>query len=175
MTEKMERSAVKLLLVGFSGSGKSTVLEELRRRYPASFVHHIDLDRLVAPEGAASFVDRHGWAAFRDAEVATLTEQLRGADPVVVALGAGAWERALAVVRGRSDVRSCHLAAPFERCWQRLARDPQERPLAREGEAAMRALFEERAPLYAQADFRVDATRPPGEVALAIAQTLGLA
>jgi len=171
----MGSSTVKLLLVGFSGSGKSTVLEELRRSWAAAFDRFGDLDAVVAPAGAAAFIDRHGWAAFRDAEVLALEAQLRVPGSAVIALGAGAWERAGELARASENVQSCYLAAPFETCWERLERDPQERPLAREGKAAMRELYLRRAPLYEQANFKVDAAGSPGEVALAIARRLGLA
>ncbi len=171
----MGRSPLKLLLIGFSGVGKSTVLRELQALGASHFDHFFDLDGLVAPAGAAVFIDERGWEEFRREEERHVRQFLAAQGPGVLALGAGAWERAAAHALNRLDVRVCHLQAPFEVCWARLEKHAEERPLLRQGDRAMQELFWKRQPLYEEADFTVDATRPPPAVALAILQGLKLA
>lgn len=176
MRGKMKRPGTKLLLAGFSGSGKSTVLEELEH-HPGPFETFLDLDELVrGKEGSvATFVARHGWEAFRDEELRQLEQTLERPESLVVALGGGTLERGWPLIERFPDVQVCHLACPFEVCWQRLAFDAEERPLAQAGKEALSALYEKRRPSYARAHFSVDSARSLREVALAILQGLRVA
>ena len=161
-----------ILLAGFSGAGKSTALAELRRLLPV--IPCLDLDALVSDD-VASFIQHQGWPAFRKRETEMLDKTLQQNNPVVLALGGGALEQGWAVINQYPSAQVVHLDCPFEVCWGRIQTQPGLRPLAQQGEAKMRALFEERKVQYAHCRLKVDATQSPEDVALAILRHTGLA
>lgn len=165
--------AQHVLLAGFSGAGKTTVLREIARLLPEMAC--LDLDLLVTAGVAtvAEIVKNDGWGGFRARELTQLEQVLARPDGVVMALGGGTLEQGWAAI-DRAAVKVVHLDCPFEVCWQRIS-GGSERPLVELGEANLRKLFEERKPLYQRCSLRVDATRSPGEVALAILRLTGLA
>ena len=147
-----------VFLVGFMGSGKSSVGQELARRLGWDFV---DLDaRIESREGQTVpeiFRDR-GEAGFRLAETSALGDLL--SEPLernrVVALGGGAF----AVERNRELLRrwpSVFLEAPASELWQRSLADGVERPLRSDPEQFAQ-LYAERLPFYRQASVVVETT-----------------
>ncbi|MBA2295044.1 MAG: bifunctional shikimate kinase/3-dehydroquinate synthase, partial [Actinobacteria bacterium] len=127
---------------------------EVAERLGRAFV---DLDHEVesrAGRSIAELFDEQGEAAFRALEEQAAADTLRGAEPVVVALGGGAVlpesiRRELA--RGAFTVV---LDVEPEDAWHRTS--GSDRPLARD-EAAFQALYRTRAPLYDEvADARAD-------------------
>lgn len=83
----------KLLIAGFSGAGKSTVLRELIGLAPAEFMAFLDLDVLVRGPytDVASYVAKYGWEKFRETELNKLEEILNSTEKSVVALGEEPW------------------------------------------------------------------------------------
>jgi shikimate kinase len=158
-----------IYLVGFMGSGKSTVGRMLADRLGWDFV---DLDAEIegcygAPIHA--IFEREGESAFRDLEYESLNEQVRlvrRGRPRVVALGGGAF----AAARNRDTLAtagvSVWLECPLEVMWERVSHEDQ-RPLARD-QAAFQRLLMQRQPSYLLADFRVAAEREPEEIVSAI-------
>jgi shikimate kinase len=156
-------------LVGFMGSGKSTVafaLSALLGRMA------IDLDRVIeneAGESIAGIFATEGEAGFRRREAEALREQLEGS--VVVALGGGAilddgsWQLVKEVAT------SIWLDAPLKVLWQRAGEDPL-RPLALDRVEFDRR-FRSRRKRYAECDHRVDSDRPVLEIAEEIATLCG--
>ena len=144
-----------IYLVGFMGSGKSTIGRLLAKRMGMRFV---DLDDDIEKAEGRSIADvfsNDGEARFRDAEHAALAERVRRGDAVVLALGGGAFMFS----RGtgncwRARVRASGAAdCPFERASERVARFAQ-RPLAKDP-AQFRALFDKRQADYSLADLRI--------------------
>ena len=137
-------------------SGKSTVGPLLATRLGRPF---IDLDeRIVAQAQSTIFalIERTGEERFRQLETQTLrAAALDGA--AVIAPGGGAITRAENLELMRRYGTLVWLAAPFELCWQRIRRDGVTRPLAPD-EATARARYEQRLPLYRQADIHVTIT-----------------
>ena len=81
----------RIVLTGFMGSGKSTVGPLLARRLGWRFV---DADEVIVADTGipiAEFFARHGEAAFREREHATIA-RLAEEDALVLALGGGAIE-----------------------------------------------------------------------------------
>lgn len=160
----------RVVLVGFMGSGKSTVGRELARLLGWSF---LDMDRLLEEEAGLSVAEifrRQGEAAFRAAE-ARLARAVAGLDRHVVAAGGGAFvaaETRAALQEGALTVwLRCDLATL-------LARLPPDgsRPLAANRET-MAGLFAERESCYRQADWTVDASEAaPEELARRIHQAV---
>lgn len=156
-----------LALIGFMGSGKSTVG---RLVADASGATHLDLDDLIEErEGMpiTALFRARGEDAFRAIE----TELLRSAltPGHVVSLGGGApladgnWT----VIRARAT--SVWLEAPLTTLLERC--DVPSRPLLQgRSDAELRQLFDSRLPRYGEADHRIDATRPPQEVAEEVLQ-----
>lgn len=140
---------MRVYLVGFMGSGKSTVGELLARKLGVPFVD-LDLafESLAGMSIRATF-ERHGEAWFRAREA----ELLRGTADLpdgVVALGGGtfAFPENAAFVRAHGT--SVFLDVPFPVLAERLA-GKEDRPLFRSVEQA-RELYETRLPSYKMAD-----------------------
>jgi shikimate kinase len=143
-----------VFLVGFMGSGKNTVGEELARRLAWDFV---DLDaRVEAREGQSipEIFQRQGEPAFRSAETSALRELTNTlVRDSVVALGGGAF-----VAETNRDLLrawpSVFLDAPVSELWQRClqheATDGSKRPLRSDPEQFAQ-LHEERLPFYREA------------------------
>jgi len=143
-----------VFLVGFMGSGKTTVGRELARRLGWDF---IDLDsRLESRERKSipEIFQQDGESAFRLAETSVLRE-LTGSlqRSSVVALGGGAF----AQPTNRSLVArwpTVFLEASLDELWRRSSEDAVVRPLRRDREQFSR-LYEERVPSYRQATITV--------------------
>ena len=145
-----------IYLLGFMGSGKSTVGRHLARRLGWSF---FDLDdEIEAAERAtiARIFDDRGEAEFRRIESEILAQHVhlieRGR-PAVVALGGGAFlapaNRELAANHGVTVWLDCD----FDRIARRVAQ-ATHRPLARDPEK-LAALFDARRDIYRLADVHV--------------------
>lgn len=147
-----------IIIIGFMGSGKTTVGKELARLIAGRAV---DLDSWIAEReqrSPADIIEGDGEAAFRRIETQALGEVLReasGSSAMVVALGGGAWttpeNRQLIAERGAFTV---WLDPSFEVCWQRIAAGQEVRPLAR-SRAQAEALYVARRGVYELADAKI--------------------
>jgi shikimate kinase len=156
-------------LVGFMGSGKSTVGRLLAERLAWDFV---DLDAEIESRYGApipEIFNREGEPAFRDLEHDALCEQarlVRRGRPRVVALGGGAFEPE----RNRTALAdagiSIWLECPEEVLWSRVS-DEEHRPLARE-RGSFAKLLGQRQSSYEKADFRVEANKESSGIVDAI-------
>ncbi len=159
-----ERSHVvarAVFLVGFMGSGKSSVGRALGRRLNWRFE---DLDeRVQARENrsiAAIFRDS-GELAFRQAEHAALLEllaEVKATTPVVAALGGGAFTQPEnAELLNAAGALTIFLDAPASELWRRCRSDQElvERPLQKD-QKQFGDLYEARRPHYLRASLRVD-------------------
>jgi shikimate kinase len=153
-----------LALVGFMGSGKTTIGTRLAQALAVPFV---DLDAMIEEESALSVREwfaRRGEPAFRAAERAALERACTRLAPGggVIALGGGGFAEAetRAVLAGRA--RTVWLDVPLATIARRV-QDDGSRPLFRDA-ASVARLFAERKAAYAQADLRVDAEGSADEV-----------
>ncbi len=157
MIVKLARSPA-IYLVGFMGSGKTTVGRRLADRLGWSFV---DLDAEIEAEQGASIAeifDRFGEERFRQLEAGAIRRRVRMAQsgcPMVVALGGGAFAQPCNFDLITHNGVTVWLDCPLAVAWQRVESN-SERPLARDGDT-FGALYEARRACYAQADFRVEA------------------
>jgi len=145
-----------LYLVGFMGSGKTTVGRHLAHRLGWSF---FDLDHEIeAAEKAtiAELFDARGEPEFRRVESQMLRQHVSAIErgrPAVLALGGGAFvdaaNRELILQNGIAIWLDC----PFHRVQQRVG-DASARPLARDPQR-FAALYESRREIYVLADIRV--------------------
>ncbi|MGO9230169.1 MAG: shikimate kinase [Bryobacteraceae bacterium] len=145
-----------IYLLGFMGSGKSTVGRHLARRLGWSF---FDLDEEIeAAEKTtiAQIFATRGEAEFRRIESEMLAQHVRAIErghPAVVALGGGAF-----LAASNRDLASDHgvtvwLDCDFDRIARRVAQ-ADHRPLARDP-AKLAALFDERRDIYRLADVHI--------------------
>lgn len=145
-----------LYLVGFMGSGKSTVGRALARRLGWNFY---DLDEEIeAAEKLtiAELFDSRGEAEFRRVEAAMLRQHVgwieRGR-PAVLALGGGAFIEAANRELVSGNGIAIWLDCPFDLVQRRIAH-ATNRPLARDPEK-FAALYDSRRDTYALADLHV--------------------
>jgi len=145
----------RIFIVGFMGSGKSTVAQALARRLRVAM---IDLDNeITRVEGRSpkQIIEEEGETEFRQIETQVLERVLNENAARVIALGGGAWpvpiNRDLITKDGALSV---WLNAPFELCWQRIGASVHERPLARK-ESETRSLYEKRRTFYESAELHV--------------------
>ena len=151
-----------IILIGFRGTGKTTVGELLAQRCGCTFV---DTDQRICQIKGASvttIVEREGWEGFRRCEEEVL-QDLADATGSVVATGGGAvlhrqvWEEL------KKNATIVWLTADTAVLVQRIGRDaPDNRPsLLGKGVAKEVAqILKEREPLYRElADFSVDTGR----------------
>jgi shikimate kinase/3-dehydroquinate synthase len=164
-----------LALIGFMGAGKSTLGADLARRIGRPFR---DVDREVEAAlqtSIASFFAAEGEEAFRVRESAATIAALRDPVPSVLALGGGAVTRPEVQSALRTHAVSVLLDVDVDVAWERAR--GADRPLARE-QAAFRALYDQRAPLYREVADVVardvhDAVLAAGGVTIAPLESLG--
>ncbi len=139
------RTPSRIALIGFMGSGKSTVGGILAAKLGYDFV---DLDSLVEAktgETVAEIFRKRGEAAFRSLETECLLE-LEKRENLVIACGGGApMQKAAAVFFSRS-AETMHLEVSLDASLTRTRGD-DSRPLMRD-KSAVRDLYESRLPVY---------------------------
>ena len=167
-------TAPGVYLVGFMGSGKSTVGRMLAGKLGWEFV---DLDDEIEKRAGVSIpeiFDAQGERAFRELESSALREQVKEARERrsrVVALGGGAFVDAGNREALRGAGVSIWLNCPVTKLWERVASE-RHRPLARD-RTAFESLHEKRRAQYTRADFTVDDEgKGPEAVATRILETL---
>jgi len=141
MNENSFREPRLVVIVGFMGSGKTTVAQELARHLKCAA---IDLDELICErEGRTpgQIIDQNGEETFRRIETEALyyliAERSDDETTRIIALGGGAW-----TIKTNRDLISRHqglsvwLDVPFETCWRRIQASDSTRPLASSKEKA---------------------------------------
>jgi len=165
---------MSILLVGYRGSGKTTVGQLLAAQLGKPFV---DLDQRIIALAGKSIKDifaQHGEQHFRDLETRALLEAIRQPDQVI-AVGGGALDRKInrdAIKAGRHRVVYLRCAPP--ELLRRIVTDPgtaANRPNLTAhggGLAEIRAVLARREPRYrASSHFQITVThKPPAKVAI---------
>lgn len=169
----MQRNLNTLCLLGFMGSGKSSVGKCLSSMLGAEFA---DLDELVVAREGKSIPElfRSGEETFRRAEFSALRHCLDsgGGSLRVLALGGGTlcWGPSRELLFSRSSVLTVHLRTSLATIMGRLGSEDSSRPLY----ADAPRLYAEREGLYAMAELSVDTdSRTVEEVAGEIRDMLG--
>lgn len=134
-----------MILVGFMGSGKSTILNKLSK----SGYHTLDLDRYIIETENISISEifkRYGEEYFRKLEVKSLLQVSDDFD--VIATGGGI----VTTKEAREFIQNSHhsvlfLDAPFETLYDRIKGD-EKRPLTRLDKEALKDLYDSRQQLY---------------------------
>ncbi|MCC5893187.1 MAG: shikimate kinase [Exiguobacterium sp.] len=132
------------------GTGKSSL-----KRYLETTNQVIDLDEVFERRygtNIATYFACHGEEAFRQRE----TELLRTVSADFIVTGGGVVERAENLEWMLHNGTVVALDLPFETCWERIRHS--DRPLVKRGKDSVKALYERRRPLYAQAHLVMDAS-----------------
>ena len=159
MTSSRPVQAGPIILIGFMGSGKSSVGPVLARELGCDF---IDLDSVVehrAGKPISKIFAGQGEQSFRRLESEALDETLsHELGNCVLALGGGAYAQAGNRERiARSSGRVIFLEVALHEATRRVKKTGGVRPLAADRQH-LETLFHERQPFYQQAHFRIDTT-----------------
>ena len=152
----------RIILTGFMGSGKTTLGPLLAARLGWRF---IDADDIIESEAGATIAElfaRHGEAAFRERERATIA-RLAAGDSLVLALGGGAIEHesTRALLLAAPGTLLVHLEVELATTLKRCQGTEQTRPILAD-QANLAARYQRRLPLYrtAHVSIPVDALTP---------------
>ena len=156
-----------IYLAGFMGSGKNAIGELLADEIGWPFVC---LDAQIEKQEGVSisqiFRDR-GEPAFREIETQVLRKLIHNVEcgrPAVIALGGGAFTLEVNRKMLEQNGITVWLDCPFDIIQKRIG-EHNHRPLAADPEH-LRKLYDERRPLYAQAECRVDSSNEDPMVTL---------
>ena len=145
-----------IFLVGFMGSGKSTVgrilAEKMGYRY-------CDADKFIETQAGTAITQifaEHGEQYFRDLESESM-ESLSTKERQVIATGGGVVQRDRNWDAMNSGGITVYLKAPIEVIWRRI-KDSKTRPLLQVENPleTARELLSKRTPMYERADLIVD-------------------
>lgn len=155
-------SGPALALVGLRGAGKTTVGQQAALRLGRRFVELDDEVSTAAGLPLSQIFEIHGEAYYRRLERETLRRLLVDpGDGLVIATGGGIVTDPESWALLRSRARTVWLQAEPEHHYQRVMDQGDMRPMAnRPGAMAeLRAILTARAPLYAEADARIDTSQ----------------
>ncbi len=164
----------KILICGFSGSGKSTALQIIQDwDSEGRFTVIQDLDARILKNTRPKFqsiqelVEKLGWDEFRKRERAEFESFLKEESPAVLALGGGTVSETVWELYGNArSLKWVHIQAPFETCFERLKldQDSDPRPLLKLGEMEFRRIFKEREQIFLKIQTRWKNTGTIGEL-----------
>lgn len=153
-----------IVLVGLMGAGKTTVGRRLAARLGLPFTDSDNEIEEAAGQSIGDFFAEHGEAEFREGERRVIARLLQSG-PQVLATGGGAFMDPQTRQNILDSGLSVWLHAEFETLMERVRRRAH-RPLLQnpDPEGTMKKLIDERYPVYALADIRVESAEGPHEV-----------
>lgn len=152
-----------IVLIGYMGSGKSTLGKVLSERINAEF---LDLDNVIEEEvglSIAKIFEEKGAIYFRKVESESLKHTITAKDNKVLALGGGTpcYSNNMQLIKKASGVVSFYLKLSISSLTKRLMVEKEHRPLIKSindselPEFIGKHLFE-RNPFYQEADYTID-------------------
>lgn len=155
----LARRSRAVVLLGMMGAGKSAMARQLA---VLSGLGYVDADREIVRRAGMSIprlFAEQGEAAFRALENQVITAQLeRGA--IFLALGGGAFINPVLRSLLLKKADCIYLDVPKEMLWRRISKNIAKRPMldTDDPKATFEALYQQRAPMYAEAQMRVQVT-----------------
>jgi shikimate kinase len=146
------RQIENIALIGFMGTGKTSVGHALARLLHFQMVDTDDLIEKQARQRISAIFHQHGEARFREYE-RKVVQQLQGRRRLVIATGGGLAVNPENLASLRSHALIVCLWASPEVIWERV-RHQRHRPLLEDPDpqAKIQRLLAEREPFYRQAD-----------------------
>ncbi len=163
---------MKITLIGFMGSGKTTTGKKLAEKLNVPF---IDIDKEIEKNLSLSIPEifkEFGETFFRKKEIETFKTITTNFNSAVISSGGGmpAFGNNMKILKENSV--TIYLQTDFETLWNRIKNDPN-RPLVKLGRDSVKKLFEKRKPFYEMADIIVDTTgKTPAEITETIEKKL---
>jgi shikimate kinase len=157
----------KILIAGFSGAGKSSLLLSLKESAPRDWELFDDLDHLIFKshgrtyKDLASLIQAVGWEKFRLWERQHFEGWLKEEGKGVLALGGGTinpllWE----LYSNQRKIKFCYLETSFHICWERLTNGQNEkRPLLDLGKVQLEQIFLERKFIFDKIHWKLDGSK----------------
>ena len=152
-----------MILIGFMGSGKTTVGIELAKILDKPF---IDLDQQIVLENNMKIPDifnKFGEAGFRQREYETLKNVIE--KDAIISTGGGiiAYPDSFDLLKKISkDI--FYLEIPFEISFNRIKND-ENRPLTKSKKSDLKKIFEHRIPLYKElSDYSINGSESVNEI-----------
>lgn len=123
----------KIIIVGYMGSGKSTIANKLSK---VTHIPYIDLDEYIEKNTNLTIkeiFENHGEIYFRKLEHTSFVELLNGSEPLIIGLGGGTpcYANNHELLKG-DHVVSIYLKASVETLFDRLTSNKSKRPLIAE-------------------------------------------
>lgn len=165
-----------IVLIGLMGAGKSSVGRRLAHRLRLPFADADEEIVKAAGRSVAEIFEVYGEAAFRDGERRVILRLLNGGEHVLATGGGAFMDPTIREAIAREAV-SVWLRASLDVLVERTGRRT-DRPLLRDGEprTKLKALMEERYPIYAGADLIIDTgAEPPDATVDRVLAALGAA
>ncbi|WP_244606608.1 shikimate kinase [Arsenicitalea aurantiaca] len=171
---KVEREALisllagrPIVLVGMMGAGKTTVGRKLASRLGLAFVDSDDAIEAAAGMKIEDIFATRGEAEFRAGETRVISRLLREPD-TLIATGGGAFINPETRELIKAGGISVWIKADFELLFSRVSRR-SNRPLLKTADprATLKALIDQRYPIYAEADVTIVSRDVPQDVVAA--------
>ncbi len=163
----------KIFLVGFMGSGKSTVGKLLARKLRIPFV---DIDEEIEIREGLSIpqiFSLKGEPYFRKLELEVLKDVTLSLPSFVMATGGGLGANPQAMDFMKRHGIVIWLDIPFETFLKRTGKD-ENRPLLSKPKGELKKLFETRKKVYSQADLKIESQRSVEQTVQKILSEIGI-
>jgi len=173
------RQAKPIVIIGMMGAGKSTVGKRVAHFLNLEFVDSDDEIELAAGMPIPDIFETHGEEEFRAGETRVIARLLRTRPDAIISTGGGAFMDPATRANIADKAICVWLKADVELLFERVSRR-NTRPLLHTADpfGTLKALVDERYPIYAEADVTVmshEATHEQiaSEIIAALAEHLG--
>jgi len=146
-----------IVLIGFMGSGKSKISREIGRRLKKEVIATDDLAEISEGMSIHEIFKAKGEAYFRDLEH-SIIKDLASRQGIVIDCGGGVVLRKENLKLLKTNGIVFYLQATPEVIYQRIKHETH-RPLLKTSDplGCIKELYQQRLPLYSQADYTIDA------------------